>query len=706
MKLPTGWIGSRSLFALTLIILAAFLFFPTPVDGLAWYPLHLAVSAFITALSIPVISGRKRRKEHPYYLPAQIATAAVAGLAVKVLYDAFPLIPLLFFVGFPLTYFRRFFNLAWVPGLALGLVAAGRWVFLGEWELLVWAVTFVVYSLYLSRMFVKHEENYRTLKKKHERMLSDAGIVRSRASHMDFGPDDLLKRREMAASAAIREDKLLQRILILGARLLGARTGLVLVGAREGGFRIRAAVSRGHAESLNEDTISGEKGVLYLALQRSGFLCVSDWTRSDDSGESIPFYGESVKIRSFIMQAIYETQKRAGRKRGDDASVKCIVYFDSPDPEVFRDEEWIRKKLSDICESISDAIDRTSEVHRMADELAVKATLSDYVKKLTNTLDVSSIIEMAMDAVYSIVKDPAGVAVLISDSGGLVMSTRGSLLSGLDGKTIPSEEPSQVNLISRSESNFELMYLNKQKKGTTYFCREEALDRVCSFLGAKAEMVGERGGQRQVIIAIVSTAEEAFDRYAKSDLRMIADVTAPVLANAFLHERVNDMSRTDGLTGLLNHRTFHRVLESKMKELDRGYKQGLAVLMVDVDHFKAVNDTYGHPVGDEVLRELAGRLSSGLRELDTVARYGGEEFAVILDNAHRKSASAIAEKLVTSVADESFRTEAGLLDITVSIGYSLLKGGDGRTLQDLVERADRALYEAKRSGRNRVVGDS
>ncbi len=705
MKLPAGWSNSSSLFYLTLTILAVFLFVPTPLDGPSWYPLHLAAAAFVTALSIPVSMGRKRREDHPYYFPAQTAAVAAAALAVKVLYDSVPLIPLLFFVSFPLTCFRRFYKYAWVPGLALGLVATGRWLFMGDPDLLVWAAAFVVYSIYLAYMFMTQEKNYRTLKNKHERMLSDARIVSTRASHMDFGPDDLLKRREMAASAAIREDKLLQKILILGARLMGARTGLVLVRAGDGGFRIRAAVSKGHSESLNEETISGEKGILYLALQRSGFLCVSDWTRSDDSGESIPFYNESIKIRSFILQAVYEDAKRAGRTRGNEAGVKCIVYFDSPEPEVFRDEDWMRKQLGDVCESISDAIDRSGEVHRMGDELAVKATLADYVKKLTDSLDVSVTNELAMDAVFSVVKDPAGVAVLISDRGGLVMSTRGSILEGLNGKTVRKKDPSQINLLSAGENSTELMLLKKSRKGSNYFCSGESLDRVSSFLAVKTETKEEKGGQRQVIIAVVSTAEGAFDSYTKSDLRMIADVTAPVFANAFLLKRVDDLARTDGLTGLLNHRIFHRVLNSKMKQLDRGYKEGFAVLMVDVDHFKAVNDTYGHPVGDEVLRELAGRLCGGLRELDTVARYGGEEFAVILDTADRESAAAIADKLVTSVSDKPFRTEAGPLDITVSIGYSLQKGGDGKTPQDLIERADKALYEAKRSGRNMVVGD-
>ncbi|MFV2082793.1 MAG: GGDEF domain-containing protein, partial [bacterium] len=289
--------------------------------------------------------------------------------------------------------------------------------------------------------------------------------------------------------------------------------------------------------------------------------------------------------------------------------------------------------------------------------------------------------------------------------GELAVHTAGTMLEGLEGQVIKESEPSHIGLLSRSEKTTDLLYTKKQRKGTPYFRDNEKLGKVTSFLAVKATTKDDRGDLLKVIIAVLSRNEGAFDNDTRSDLHMIADITAPVLANALLHHRVNEMSRRDGLTGLLNHRVFHMVLEKGMKETDRGYIKGLAVLMVDVDNFKAINDTCGHPVGDEVLRELAGRLSGGLRELDTVARYGGEEFSVILHNLPGKQASKIAEKLRRSISAKAFKTNAGDLDLTVSIGYSLFREGDDITLQELVDRADKALYEAKRSGKNKVVGD-
>jgi len=705
VKMPASWFNSRFIFPLTLFLFFLFLFFPTPLDGLSWFPLHLAISAIVVGLSLPLSYSRKKKKEVPYFLPFQTALCAVAALVVKVLFEIVPIMPLLFFAGFPLSVYRNRFNKSWIPGAALGVVALGQWVFHGNWDLLPWTAIFLIFSLYVAWILSRQEASYKDLKKKHERMISDASRVSSRASRVDFGPDDLPKRREMATSAAIEEDDLLQMFLLVGSRLMNARTGLLLVPDVSGGYQIRAAVSKGHADSLNEDLISGDKGILYLALQRSGFLCVSDWTRSEDSSESIPFYTENVKIRSFILKAVYAEKSEGGHQTLGEGNVKCILYFDSPEPETFKDQDWQRKQISDVAESISRAMDRSSMIHAMSSALAVKTTLEKYAKSLTEDLDVSKIIERAKGAIESIIKDPGGIAILIGGRGELAVHTAGTMLEGLEGQIIHESEPSHIGFLSRNERNTDLMYTKKQRKGTPYFHENEKLGKAASFVAVKATTKDDRGDPLRVILAVLSGNEGAFDNDTRSDLHMIADITAPVLANALLHHRVNEMSRRDGLTGLLNHRVFHMVLEKGMKETDRGYIKGLAVLMVDVDNFKAINDTCGHPVGDEVLRELAERLSGGLRELDTVARYGGEEFSVILHNLPGKQVSKIAEKLRRSISAKAFKTNAGDLDLTVSIGYSIFREGDDITLQELVDRADKALYEAKRSGKNKVVGD-
>jgi diguanylate cyclase (GGDEF)-like protein len=177
---------------------------------------------------------------------------------------------------------------------------------------------------------------------------------------------------------------------------------------------------------------------------------------------------------------------------------------------------------------------------------------------------------------------------------------------------------------------------------------------------------------------------------------------ALALRNALLYRQVKIQADRDGLTKIGNRRSFEVRLADEAARHGR-YEQPLSLVLVDLDHFKHVNDTFGHPAGDEVLRDLAALLGEGLRNSDYVARYGGEEFALILPHTSREQAALLAERLRQRVAERVFRTGTGKtgLNLTVSVGVASL--APGGTSQGLVLLADQALYVAKNSGRNRVV---
>ncbi|MBI3444522.1 MAG: GGDEF domain-containing protein [Magnetospirillum sp.] len=157
-------------------------------------------------------------------------------------------------------------------------------------------------------------------------------------------------------------------------------------------------------------------------------------------------------------------------------------------------------------------------------------------------------------------------------------------------------------------------------------------------------------------------------------------------------------SITDALTGLFNRR---RLDDAFAHELDRAQRYGLpvSIIITDVDHFKSVNDTYGHHVGDLVLQLIAERLRHGVRAVDTVGRWGGEEFLVICPDTDQEGARALAEKLRASIGQTDFPT---LGSATSSFGIAQYR--DGESFKDVVARADTALYRAKIGGRNRVEG--
>lgn len=175
-----------------------------------------------------------------------------------------------------------------------------------------------------------------------------------------------------------------------------------------------------------------------------------------------------------------------------------------------------------------------------------------------------------------------------------------------------------------------------------------------------------------------------------------------------LRERVNNtlaLAVTDELTGLYNRRYFERhlaIMLDKAREQDRD----MALMLVDMDFFKAVNDTYGHDIGDVVLREFATRLRRNIRGVDLACRYGGEEFVVLMPDTDYRQAQGIAERVRAAVAERGFDIGAARsLAVTISVGVALNEAATD-TPEVILKRADLALYRAKREGRNRVVFDA
>jgi diguanylate cyclase (GGDEF)-like protein len=170
-----------------------------------------------------------------------------------------------------------------------------------------------------------------------------------------------------------------------------------------------------------------------------------------------------------------------------------------------------------------------------------------------------------------------------------------------------------------------------------------------------------------------------------------------------LNGRLERLAVTDGLTGVYNHRRFHESLHAELARSER-HKRPMAVLMVDVDFFKKVNDSMGHPAGDELLRRMAEVLGKDLRQTDLIARYGGEEFGVLLPETTKSEALQVAERMRGAVEDKLNGSQMNWPGrVTVSIGVATFPE-DGRAAEQLLLAADQALYIAKRQGRNRVVG--
>jgi two-component system, cell cycle response regulator len=171
--------------------------------------------------------------------------------------------------------------------------------------------------------------------------------------------------------------------------------------------------------------------------------------------------------------------------------------------------------------------------------------------------------------------------------------------------------------------------------------------------------------------------------------------------NARLLRELEALSRTDGLTGVGNRRVFDETLAQELARAQR-YGVPVSLAMIDIDHFKHVNDAHGHPAGDAVLRAVAERLTAGVRETDRVFRYGGEEFAILLIHAPIAAAADVCGRLLQGLRETPIDAGTTCLRVTASVGVACTSG-ESMTAADLIARADRALYQAKACGRDRVV---
>jgi len=220
---------------------------------------------------------------------------------------------------------------------------------------------------------------------------------------------------------------------------------------------------------------------------------------------------------------------------------------------------------------------------------------------------------------------------------------------------------------------------------------KESVSEMCVPLMAFGETLG--------VLALDSAGAEAFLAEDVQTLEAVADMCATAIQNAHYFERVRQMAYLDGLTGMFNRRFFEMRI---MEEVERAlrYNLSMAVVMIDIDHFKRINDEFGHLLGDEVLKQISRIFQEHLRKPDVLCRFGGEEFAVLLPETTGERALAVAEKLRQMVSAYPF---PGIpRPVTFSAGVADLPR-HGRSRDELVHAADAAMYAAKQAGRNRVL---
>lgn len=261
------------------------------------------------------------------------------------------------------------------------------------------------------------------------------------------------------------------------------------------------------------------------------------------------------------------------------------------------------------------------------------------------------------------------------------------------GSAVPAQPPDFGKLTKMFREGFRDIYLSRRDNPRALNDLGITDPEVTAFVAipllSEKRMVG--------ILAMENLPKEDLERLVILSMQFALE-TKKVL----LYEMVEQMAITDSLTGLYVRRHFYERMSEEMKRSKR-HKLSFALLMLDIDDFKRCNDTYGHLVGDVILKDMARVIRENVREIDVVARYGGEEIALVLPETGEENARVVAERLRARIEEHVFRAYDEKLKLTVSAGVSIYPK-DSIDARNLIEKADEALYSAKKSGKNLVCG--
>ncbi len=332
-----------------------------------------------------------------------------------------------------------------------------------------------------------------------------------------------------------------------------------------------------------------------------------------------------------------------------------------------------------------------SNVNRLLDKLLFESTLSSEARQLANFIhDKNDLLKEFKDLVSSLI-DYTCLCLCLYDGKGtrLYFDLR---------QAISDKEISKIKTYLMTKIDSE--YVKGEME--THFFRESAeidtsatesiVSRLIVPLTIHSECIG--------YLSFLSIKQNAFAPKIENIIQILAHDFSMVFKLMLLYEETRELSITDGLTKLYNKRYFLEIFEKEFERAKR-FKNDLCLIVMDIDHFKSVNDTYGHLQGDSVLKEIGEIINKSIRKIDIPARYGGEEFVVIAPNTNMQDIKMIAERIRQATESHAFEAEPQPLKITVSIGVATLNGTTNDKLE-LIKLADDALYKAKHEGRNQV----
>ena len=670
-------------------LIAVFLAFAaaatSPLWGLDWEaPMLPFWSAFVFALLIAGL-WMQLRPVHSY--PAtDIGFVVSVVLAVNLLSTLLGpgrhwLQPMNFLVvALCALYYPIRFNLAAAGAIFLleGLNLASMRA-LGSVEQLVNLAVFGAYlmgiALVMGRLFQsEHRKKERAIQavKRLQEGANSLGIDNEDAPIGSISPES---RMSSAAASAEELDVALHDLLATARTAIPSERALLFMTASAGDSVYLRIYSGGEGVKDDVSLPFGQGMVGWVAKEKRPLLVA-------DEAHGLGYLKDESEVRSFLAAPIM-----------NGGTLEGVVALDSKAAGVYSEQD--RDTLCRFAQVFVYLLQGARE-YQQADRSAKKfAALHRISADVSSSLDLETILEKLARLSSDIL--PYDYLTISFLEGKDQVSFK--LLKGYDGLRLPPgpvpHAGSLIGWIVENGQHLCFTDLDQRVQKLPIFPLPELKTDCRSFLGmpfiSQDQVLG--------VFTLALRQSGGISAFQHDMLSITANLVAASIANARLHQMMRQMATTDGLTGLINHRHFQEKADAEFQRAAR-FPQPVSVLIFDIDHFKNVNDTYGHPVGDAVLKRVAKILRETVRTVDVAARYGGEEFVTLLANTDRKGVMQMAERIRTTIEKNRFALEGRRIPISVSVGAATYPD-DAIDKKDLIDKADQALYWAKSHGRNR-----
>ena len=378
------------------------------------------------------------------------------------------------------------------------------------------------------------------------------------------------------------------------------------------------------------------------------------------------------------------------------------------------DKDELIEKFSEIKEDVLEQLRQSATFSHISVEKQRNATLYRETSNIVDSFDHNELLKAAALAIFNLA--PEASAVFVAEKGEEQIFSGYSFSVNEFSKGKWPLEMSDINNAATVEINdaqsihammacgkiddyYEATDVNKRKTEPLFPAELDALNRKSCIMIRCMTFKNEIKGTISVLTDTMKDFEE-LKKHSES-VRMISKVVTSALNNIEMFQKMEELSNVDGLTGLYNRRCFNNMIERKISEASR-MKAQLSMIMLDIDFFKKVNDTYGHKAGDDVIRFISKTIKKSIRKVDFAARYGGEEFVILLNNTSVDDAAKIADKIRNIVRDSTVNADGSPLHITISSGVSSYPE-PSMSVGDLIKNADTALYYSKEHGRDQVT---